>query len=371
MYLNFNIEKEKEEILINSPALTCELSLFNKDLKYFNIISLISKEKIVQLNLFISILFGKNSAETLYEHNIDHRLLNRSFHSICVYQNNIAVFGGYGSSTTNKMERLNNILLYNYKTNKLDVIDGNSQYPLPRLYSCLHAFKEKYFIIFGGRTNPNTPLKDTWYYDIQMNKWKRMKFENENTISSRWSFSSVLLQQSIYIQGGRNQNEIFCDLWKLKIEEIENDLIGEWIELKPSTRRFRHNCINISLSEILFVGGLLDLNYPLKDKPPLEIYNIETDNYISFDLPEVKLFHVYDVNITRNENVLEIFGINYGCKSFKISLNLPGFTVLSITQCDYFPGVRIINVFNQNSHKIVWKRLYRNWWKYKRLLVKP
>lgn len=273
---------------------------------------------------------------------IEIKSIMRYGHSIVKLNNNdILIFGGYGKNEINESERrLNDLLIYIRELNEIKNIEVNSELPIPRMFHQSLLYKNKYFISFGGRTNPNECLNDVIIYNIELNKWFIYKDNNNNYPSARWNYSFILTDNNrMILYGGRDSNKVYNDIWELKLnKEEKEELKIEWTCLSDENRksiipRFLHCGIDIGKDNILFLGGLSDLIYPMKRIPPIIIYDLKNNV----------------IKVGNNSNIL-FYGI-YGSKILKINDN-KYLVVGGMNNNSELNGINMLSINNYNNNEI-------------------
>lgn len=313
-------------------------SLQTKIINYFNhskIEKCIIKTSIEKIN----VNYNDNYSNTFLSY-MDNLNLNieRYGHTITKINNNkLIIFGGYGRYDSKQpMSRLNDLIEITIDSNYISkVIEVNCDIPTPRLYHSTILYKNNYLITFGGRTNPNEPLKDVLIFDFLLNKW--FIYDNLKGPENRWSCSLLECDNDIILYGGRNNEKVFNDIWLLMLnvnnEYTDNNRFSlEWKNLIDSSRkcitpRFSHAGIYIGDNNVLYIGGLSNLIYPLNKAPPLMIYNYKTNNVKISSVNNNSSLAIYKHKIIKitNENYIIIGGTTYnntiGCWIYNIVNN--------------------------------------------------
>lgn len=164
-----------------------------------------------------------------------------SFLFIVPGTNYIAIFGGYGTQPDSKMaSRLNSLYLLDVLTNNIELVSvPQENCPSSRIASAL-CWIDNGILLFGGRTNPLTPLGDLWYFDLDHHTWHDLTSKADTTLSSspspspRWSTSFQSMGDHVAVLfGGRDSTSEFGDCWSLHF--TKETLTATWSCLYDNT----------------------------------------------------------------------------------------------------------------------------------------
>lgn len=141
--------------------------------------------------------------------------------------------------------RLNSLYFLDVSTNSLELVsttEGNR--PSGRIASSL-CWIDNGLLLFGGRTNPSTPLGDLWYFDLDSHSWVDLTSNSSATTaasgvstsacpSPRWSSSFQSMGARVAVLfGGRNSTSEFGDCWSLHF--AKESLTATWSCLYDNT----------------------------------------------------------------------------------------------------------------------------------------
>ena len=116
--------------------------------------------------------------------------------------------------------RLNSLYLLDALTNNLELVASTQENgPSSRIASSV-CWIDNGILLFGGRTNPSTPLGDLWYFDLDSRTWYDLTSKADKSLSAwpspRWSTSFQSMGDRVAVLfGGRDSSSEFGDCWSL------------------------------------------------------------------------------------------------------------------------------------------------------------
>lgn len=121
---------------------------------------------------------------------------------------------------TKMASRLNSLYLLDALTNNLELVSSTQENgPSSRIASSV-CWIDNGILLFGGRTNPSTPLGDLWYFDLDTHTWHDLTSKTDTSVSAwpspRWSTSFQSMGDRVAVLfGGRDSSSEFGDCWSL------------------------------------------------------------------------------------------------------------------------------------------------------------
>ena len=262
------------------------------------------------------------------------------------------VMGGYAHDAAGKVSRRADVLVsntnletwYQPASSSSSVSSSSSTNaslivtPPPRVRHTLTALGNNQFLLYGGRSNPSTPMskvyllellnrKDNaiskalfsckWMYVTENKKYTNEEKDNDQTIdnmcSGRWSHTATYdtNKEVVWIYGGRNGTKVFTDIFCLKIDDVIESSDDEMedtpkkngeiqnvvktvrrIGMKrtsgnpPKTGRFSHTTSLVG-SNLMVVGGCTALSGEMHNDDGVtddtntlsSLYIFDTDSY--------------------------------------------------------------------------------------------
>jgi hypothetical protein len=150
----------------------------------------------------------------------------RSGHQVCLINKKIYLFGGYiySSFKWKKFENIDNILYsFDLKNEKWKIEEINSlNEPDERYFHGMTTFNE-FIFIFGGFNYGE--LGDFWKFNTITNEWIQIK-NSKNLPSSRFGCKMVTMENKIYLIGGLFRNTPYKEIYEFDIN------LNEWNEIK-------------------------------------------------------------------------------------------------------------------------------------------
>jgi N-acetylneuraminic acid mutarotase len=138
---------------------------------------------------------------------VEERPEKREAHTMILYNDTIILFGGRITSTNRQKTFLNDVWLFDLMTKqwrclyeKSEPSDGSR--PVRRQNHTCIVFKNTTMILYGGQTDNEQYLDDTWEFDLVNHKWQQI--ETKNTPAARHSHTAILWNDSMIIFGGRD-----------------------------------------------------------------------------------------------------------------------------------------------------------------------
>ena len=197
------------------------------------------EQSLCKWNDVSSLTSGKKTSSMRWGHSAN--LLNN---------NNIIIFGGYGGSKSHA--RLNDVLLVNPNTLEMTEPFVSGVPPSPRMFHTSSLYKESIYIV-GGRESPTNALNQVYQLSCgDQYSWKQI--ETQGSFPARWRHSASVINNSIYIFGGRSQDNVFNDCFKLNLETME------WTKVETSgnipSPRYSHTSNVINSTQLLIFGGI-------------------------------------------------------------------------------------------------------------------
>ena len=122
-------------------------------------------------------------------------------HSSIVFDGEIYVFGGFiGGSNPHYSNKL-----YHFDVSDLEFrqikTGGNS--PKPRTDHTAVVVGTK-MVIFGGLSQDNQPLQDTWNFDFKTKDWSEVIIRNEGP-TARLGHASIAYEGLMFVLGGHEE----------------------------------------------------------------------------------------------------------------------------------------------------------------------
>ena len=191
-------------------------------------------------------------------------------HSLVFIKPHLLAFGGNtGNESVNDVWSLN-VEKSPFSWNKLEI---TGDIPKPRVYHsaclCTTGSATGMMVIFGGRTNDQSALNDTWglrrHRDGRWD-WVRAPYKNSGEQAfARYQHTSLFIGSKMLVLGGRT-NQV-GEVVPVEAYDTEN---SEWVKFS-SIQRFRHSSWTLD-SEVFIHGGFEN-----------ETPNIPTDTIIKLD----------------------------------------------------------------------------------------
>lgn len=125
--------------------------------------------------------------------------------------------------------------------------------PCERMHHDTCLFGDSAIGLFGGRTNPNTPLQDIWVLDTVAWTWEQRE-EQEPWPEARWrhTFTAIHRGSKGVLIGGRGVgNRVIEDIWVYTVASNTWDPLP--VSLPPL---HSHSAVAVADDEILIYGGL-------------------------------------------------------------------------------------------------------------------
>eukprot|EP00210_Caulerpa_lentillifera_P009558 g9116.t1 len=186
----------------------------------------------------------------------DERHLQRWEHSVCYIRNQFVVFGGYGGQSSH--QRLNDIVCFNpvSKTIHFPMISG--AIPSSRMHHTATTLGDSIYII-GGRSNPQTPLKDVFKLDTTTWRFEKLQV----SLPGRFRHSSCEFGvNQIIIFGGCGNSGVCNDLLMVNIDTMQVKELKP-IGLGPCSRISHAACV--SGNSLFIHGGFSDYTFTFND----------------------------------------------------------------------------------------------------------
>ncbi|RLN06724.1 hypothetical protein BBO99_00001091 [Phytophthora kernoviae] len=113
-------------------------------------------------------------------------------------------------------------------------------------------------IVFGGRASPAKPLSDLFAFNLDTKQWEKLAPCGEVGPSPRWKHCSCAVGSVMYVYGGRNEKQVFGDLFALDFAHNP----PQWRQIENSSvlPRFDHIGAVINSTKLAFWGGLATLD---------------------------------------------------------------------------------------------------------------
>ncbi|RNA39815.1 rab9 effector with kelch motifs-like isoform X1 [Brachionus plicatilis] len=164
--------------------------------------------------------------------------------------------------------------------------------------------KGKFFIIGGA--NPSNSFNDAYILDMDILSWDKFDEDNENFSKGRYEHSCLLLDNSIFIFAGSNEDGSLNDILKFDTENNKIEKIANTSPNVPSPRTI-HVGANIKNQLLVFGGG--ESGKKSVEDQKIYIYNATLNKWISLNgkghNPEPRQGHVM---IAHNDYDLYIHG---------------------------------------------------------------
>ncbi|KAG7402155.1 tRNA methyltransferase tyw3 [Phytophthora boehmeriae] len=182
-------------------------------------------------------------------------------HTAVEYGDSIITFGGQGPTASGTTTRVADVSIFTPSD------DGSLQQtykeaagttgPSARMYHSA-VVVGKQMVVFGGRASPAKPLGDLFALNLETKRWEKVGPSGEVRPSPRWKHCSCAVGSVMYIYGGRDDRQVFNDLFAL---DFSHDT-PQWrqIENSSAVSRFDHVGVVINSTKLAFWGGLATLD---------------------------------------------------------------------------------------------------------------
>jgi N-acetylneuraminic acid mutarotase len=109
------------------------------------------------------------------------------------------------------------------------------------------------FFVYGGITNGDVFLGDTWRYTFHTQEWDKIEYHNEtNPPELRNEHACASIGSELYLFGGWDGKDFFDNLWVL---ETLNGRWTEWHPTMPPTARGAHSMVTYA-GNLYVYGGI-------------------------------------------------------------------------------------------------------------------
>eukprot|EP01080_Neovahlkampfia_damariscottae_P008758 gene8758-706_t len=218
---------------------------------------------------------------------------------------------------------------------------SNSFEPVKDLKNYSVNLTKDHFVIFGGENEEGlTNLTLSW--DNETKEFKELKIEGETKPSSRSFHNSLILNNQLYIFGGKNKEKVLNDMYSLDLKT------NEWKEIKFSEdseipKERQGSVITFHKDKILLHGGCnFDLETFYSD---FYEFDTQTNKWSKLDTKITNEFGFH--TIIRCIERLEILnGMKNKTEEYKQLLHFPEFNKLEkcFESKEEFSSKKIINL---------------------------
>jgi N-acetylneuraminic acid mutarotase len=188
----------------------------------------------------------------------------RTGHNIFISNNNLYIIGGMNLNS--KVITFDTVHIFNISTGLWSVSKTKGDIPEARSgmqrskgqSDTLDYENSRFIIFFGGYSANNVILKDLYSFDLQELKWSKFMVENQESskYKPRLDFSMSEDADEYLIFAGRDNTEVFGDLWKMRKGIAMDRYIMEKVEYGGSIpeKRFGHGAYKYCRHIFLFGG---------------------------------------------------------------------------------------------------------------------
>jgi len=200
-------------------------------------------------------------------------------------------------------------VLFLHPNSDIEEIEVHGLQPKPRTHAGGCLLKDD-MVVFGGRTNPNKALGETWRFELVNRVWKQIEVDGP-VPRFRHCFHAFDSNQAIMF-GGRNKSELFNDAWLFLGEE------NKWLRLEtfgyvPCPRFSFASCIiHINcIPHLLVHGGFSEIEVIADIDPTVYILNLKTlewDALCFLGAPKLQSHSAYSLE---SGSVIFLGGLNH------------------------------------------------------------
>ena len=112
--------------------------------------------------------------------------------------------------------------------------------------------ERRYMIIFGGTTEPKVYSDALYFVDTETYNWRQLELRNSPPAMS--SHTAVVLDNRMYVYGGRNEGTVFSELWCLDLTDLEWTRVEAVNPEEGPGKRAGHTCSVVDHS-LVITGG--------------------------------------------------------------------------------------------------------------------
>lgn len=231
--------------------------------------------------------------------------IQRYGHAACVdSKGNLWFSGGFGVRPQGH-GRINDLVFKSKYSEELHVKLVDRKFARMHHSMSSVTFEEKCcLLIYGGRTHPGMAFSDVGIVKIDEVvevEWIE-RLESEEWPEPRWRHSAVVLgPTTLFISGGKNQNQVFIDCWILEVSE---EPLFKWSRFAnlPSGR---HSATVVAWTDNVILFGGLDEKESICARP-LIISSIERPEwqYPLWNGPEPKSRYSHQALVSFDRLVL-------------------------------------------------------------------
>ncbi|QEE16744.1 kelch repeat-containing protein [Promethearchaeum syntrophicum] len=210
----------------------------------------------------------------------------------------IFLFGGEFEYENNL--NLNNTWKYDYVSNSWRIISTTSS-PISRFnHGMVYDSKNQQIILFGGADIQNyNRLGDTWIFDLNENQWSQLNIPNSPPIRSDMSYYYDEVLEALIIFGGYSQYDTrLDDTWCFYTRN------NTWVEINSTNfpaARYGHQMIYDPVNNVgLMYGGNDFVKYD--DTWQFNSSNFEWTELHPSNIPMARYWH----NMVYNENIEQV-----------------------------------------------------------------
>lgn len=172
-----------------------------------------------------------------------------------LYGSKVFLFGGKiafdGNDDYLEYNVCNLLQIVDLKTLNWDIKYPQEDTPSGRFVHTSFLWKGKMFV-YGG-FNGDTQFEDMHSYDLELMKWKEIKYIGKDIPSKRRSTSSIVAHDKAYIFGGFDGVNFLNDLWSFDLYKNEWKLIE--LNEKIVERRFHSSVVIPDYNRFYIFGG--------------------------------------------------------------------------------------------------------------------
>ncbi|EGR34137.1 kelch motif family protein, putative, partial [Ichthyophthirius multifiliis] len=185
----------------------------------------------------------------------------RAYHNVVTFGNKLLVYGGL-----NNHRILEDYLNYNTSTKQWIPIQLRGDQPPQREKNSMSILGKKALIMFGGYYcssdyEAEFHYNDLYSFNLQNLQWSEIKYEQENLPEGRFSHSSVIRKQKLYIFGGMYRKmsqpaKNFNDVWTIDLQTLNQ---CKWVNLTENIKGIppapRHGHVSLLIQNDMLVFG--------------------------------------------------------------------------------------------------------------------
>lgn len=190
------------------------------------------------------------------------------------------LFGGFGANDQGMETRLNDLVEIQmdepFQVNPIVPTSLATDAPAPRMHHTACRFQDQ-MLVFGGRGSPVSGFDDLFSFHLPTREWRQI-ITTSGSPSARWNHTAVIVDDNMYIHGGRDAQHVFYDLVCYSISRQEWTVVDLTL---PSV--FGHVMISRG-SLLLIYGGLGSIEAQDDISPDVIEVNLTTEEVTRVDV---------------------------------------------------------------------------------------